>query len=193
MDGIKRAIDVALAAPILLIISPLLLVAAIAIRLTSPGPAIFSQQRVGRDEVPFRCHKLRTMAVGTPSLPTHEAPSSSITPLGRSLRRFKIDEFPQLWNVLKGEMSLVGPRPCLPSQALLIEHRRRRGVFSLRPGITGLAQARKIDMSAPVLLADVDAEYLRDRSTFVDMLILASTVTGGLIAVDRSSRHRAGK
>lgn len=183
MDGFKRAIDIAIALPVLLIVSPVLLFAAIVIRLTSPGPAIFSQLRVGRDTKPFLCLKLRTMNAGTPSLPTHETPISSITSVGRSLRRFKIDEFPQLWNVIKGEMSLVGPRPCLPSQAALIEHRRQRGIFSLRPGVTGLAQVRKIDMSDPARCAETDLIYLKNRSLLIDILILKSTFTGGDISI----------
>ncbi|TIS62136.1 MAG: sugar transferase, partial [Mesorhizobium sp.] len=103
----------------LTVTSPVVLVAMLAIRATSPGPAIFSQPRVGRDGALFACHKLRTMQRDTPSLPTHEAPAGSVTAVGKLLRRTKIDELPQLWNVLKGEMSLVGPRPCLPTQAEL--------------------------------------------------------------------------
>lgn len=183
-DRLKHAIDIAVALPMLVLISPVMLAAMLTIRLTSPGPAIFSQLRVGRDAVPFRCHKLRTMAAGTPSLPTHEAPPAAVTPVGGFLRRFKIDEFPQLWNVLKGEMSLVGPRPCLPSQAELIEHRRRYGVLSLRPGITGLAQARGIDMSDPALCARTDWAYLRNRSVAVDLRILRATFFGGSVPVD---------
>jgi O-antigen biosynthesis protein WbqP len=174
-DGLKRAIDIAIALPVLLAASPFLLAAAIAVRLTSPGPAIFSQTRVGRDGVPFRCYKLRTMYLDAPSVPTHQAPSSAVTPLGKVFRRFKIDEFPQLWNVVRGEMSLVGPRPCLPSQAELIENRAERNVFSLRPGITGLAQVKGIDMSDPVLLAETDALYLRSRSIGMDFRILLRT------------------
>lgn len=181
---LKRAFDIVVALPMLVAVAPVMLAAMLAIRLTSPGPAIFSQLRVGRDGVAFRCRKLRTMAAGTPSLPTHEAPRAAVTPLGRLLRRSKLDEFPQLWNVLKGEMSLVGPRPCLPSQAELIEHRRRYGVLSLRPGITGLAQARGIDMSDPALCARTDWAYLRNRSVAVDLRILRATFFGGSVPVD---------
>ena len=183
-QGLKRAFDIAVALPMLVLISPVMLVAMLAVRLTSPGPAIFSQLRVGRDAVPFRCHKLRTMAAGTPSLPTHEAPPAAVTPVGRLLRRSKLDEFPQLWNVLKGEMSLVGPRPCLPTQTELIEHRRHQGVLALRPGITGLAQARGIDMSDPALCAHTDWVYLRNRSAMLDLRILRATFFGGSVRVD---------
>ena len=136
----KRAIDFLACALVLLFCWPVLLIIIAAIRLQSPGPAIFAQLRVGKGERPFTCYKLRTMYSGTANLPTHEVKASSVTPLGEHLRRFKIDELPQLWNVLTGDMSLVGPRPCLPSQTDLVEARRKLGVFDVRPGITGLAQ-----------------------------------------------------
>ncbi|WP_281036003.1 MULTISPECIES: sugar transferase [unclassified Mesorhizobium] len=172
----KRAFDVIVAAVMLVLTSPVLLVAMLAIRLTSSGPAIFSQPRVGRGGVPFACHKLRTMYAGTPSLPTHEAPSSSVTAAGKFLRRTKIDELPQLWNVLRGEMSLVGPRPCLPAQTELIERRRQLGVLAALPGITGLAQIRGIDMSDPKLCAETDAAYLQAASIGLDVKILLGTL-----------------
>lgn len=172
----KRAIDLAIAAPLLVLTLPVILLAAMLVRLTSPGGALLSQIRVGKDTVPFECLKLRTMYAGTPSLPTHSVGAAAITPLGRVLRRFKLDELPQLWNVLAGEMSLVGPRPCLPGQHELIECRQRLGVYALRPGISGLAQIRGIDMSDPVACAEADAEYLRTRSILGDVSILWRTV-----------------
>ncbi|RUX61049.1 sugar transferase, partial [Mesorhizobium sp. M7A.F.Ca.US.014.04.1.1] len=116
------------------------------------------------------------MYVGTPSLPSHEAPADSVTSVGKVLRKFKLDELPQFWNVLKGEMSLVGPRPCLPTQTELIECRRRLGVLAALPGITGLAQIRGIDMSNPELLAQTDAAYLRTASFWLDLRILFGTL-----------------
>lgn len=178
MIFVKRAMDIAIAAPLLVVASPFLLLAGLCVALTSPGPALFAQFRLGRGEVPFRCYKLRTMLAQTPALPTHEAPAGAVTPVGRTLRRFKVDEFPQLWNVLRGDMSLVGPRPCLPSQSELIGHRRERGVFSIRPGITGLAQMRRIDMSDPALCARTDAEYLERMSLRLDLAILVRTACG---------------
>lgn len=175
----KRGIDLALSAVGLLVAAPFVLAAMLAVRFSSPGPALFAQVRVGRDGALFKCLKLRTMYVGTPSVPTHQAAPASVTPLGRHLRRFKIDELPQLWNVLAGEMSLVGPRPCLPTQSLLIDERRRLGVFALRPGVTGLAQVRGIDMSDPARLAQVDAEYLRRASLRLDLLLLIRTFVRG--------------
>jgi O-antigen biosynthesis protein WbqP len=176
MKAAKQIFDLAGAALLLVATSPVLVLAVLAIRASSRGPAIFSQTRVGRNGRLFRCHKLRTMYVGTPSLPSHEAPANSVTSVGRVLRKFKLDELPQFWNVLKGEMSLVGPRPCLPTQTELIECRRRLGVLAALPGITGLAQIRGIDMSNPKLLAETDATYLRTASFWLDLRILLGTL-----------------
>lgn len=181
----KRAFDFLGSALGLFIVWPVILVLIIAVRRGSPGPGIFSQDRVGWREKPFRCHKLRTMSWGSPSVPTHEALASSVTPFGRFLRKTKLDELPQLWNVLCGEMSFVGPRPCLPSQAALIDERGRRGVFELRPGITGLAQVQGIDMSDPVKLAETDAIYLTSRSIWLDMRIILRTLFGTAAFGDR--------
>lgn len=140
---------------------PILLIVAFLIRWDSPGPAIFRQQRVGAGEKPFICYKLRTMAQDSPTAGSHEVSPSYITPFGRWLRRLKIDELPQLWNVLRGEMSLVGPRPCLPSQTELIIARRVHGVYDVPPGVTGPAQVKGLDMSTPVELALEDAVWAR--------------------------------
>jgi O-antigen biosynthesis protein WbqP len=182
----KRPLDVVASVLGLLVLSPVVLIALLAIRWTSSGPGIFSQVRVGRNGMPFRCHKLRTMYVGTASVPTHEVSVSRITPIGRFLRRTKLDELPQLWNVVKGEMSLVGPRPCLPEQTVLVEERRRRGVAALRPGITGLAQLRGIDMADPAKLAEIDAEYLAAASLPADLEILIGTLINGEARGDRA-------
>lgn len=124
------------------------------------GSPVFRQTRVGRNKKPFTLVKFRTMRPNTASVATHLADASAITPLGSFLRKTKLDELPQLWNVLKGEMSLVGPRPCLFNQEDLIQERAQRGVFATRPGITGLAQVQGIDMSTPKLLAETDARML---------------------------------
>jgi O-antigen biosynthesis protein WbqP len=131
------------------------------------------------------------MYSGTANLPTHEVKASSVTALGEHLRRFKIDELPQLWNVLVGDMSLVGPRPCMPSQAELVEARRRRGVFAVRPGITGLAQVRGIDMSDANRLAEVDAEYVRSQSLQGDLRLIIATLRGQGVGVDQVVRHNS--
>lgn len=171
----KRLLDLAIAIPAFIVAVPVVLAAAAAIRATSSGPALYVQPRVGRGGAVFRCYKLRTMYRDTPSVPTHEAQPNAVTPVGGFLRRSKLDELPQLWNVLKGEMSLVGPRPCLPEQEALIHHRRRHGVLAAIPGITGLAQLRGIDMSKPELCAETDAEYLRRWSVRLDLELLART------------------
>jgi len=176
---LKRSLDLAIALPGLFVALPLILVAGAVIRATSEGPAILDQIRVGRGGTPFRCFKLRTMYAGTPAVPTHEARQSAVTPVGRFLRRTKLDELPQLWNVLKGDMSLVGPRPCLPTQDELIHHRARLGVLEALPGITGLAQVRGIDMSQPALLAETDAEYLKAWSLRLDLELMLRTVWRG--------------
>ena len=184
----KRAFDFTACALFLLISWPVLLVIAIAIRLQSPGGAIFAQVRVGKGGHPFTCYKFRTMRAGTANVPTHQVEASSVTALGEYLRRFKVDEIPQLYNVLAGEMSLVGPRPCLPSQAALVEARKRLGVLTVLPGITGLAQSRGIDMSDPKRLAEVDAEYIRSQSFAVDLKLIWSTLRGHGVGVDRVVR-----
>ena len=175
----KRLLDLSLAIPAIVITSPIVAISAALIRATSPGPALFVQTRVGKEGKPFRCYKLRTMFTDSPSVPTHEARPSYVTPVGRFLRNTKLDELPQLWNVIKGEMSLVGPRPCLPEQAELILHRRRLGVFRLEPGITGLAQIRGIDMSDPLRCAEADADYLNNWSLRLDLALLFRTLWRG--------------
>ena len=143
----------------LLLLSPVLLLLWV-IGWLDTGSPLFLQTRVGRHQKPFVLVKFRTMKPDTASVATHLADVSAITPLGAFLRRTKLDELPQLWNVLKGEMSLVGPRPCLFNQTELIAERAKRDVFVARPGITGLAQVQGIDMSTPELLAETDAQLL---------------------------------
>jgi lipopolysaccharide/colanic/teichoic acid biosynthesis glycosyltransferase len=123
---------------------------------------LFRQERVGRHQKPFILVKFRTMTVDTASVASHLASSASITRLGAFLRKTKLDELPQLWNVLKGEMSLVGPRPGLFNQQELTTERASRGVFDVRPGITGLAQVSNIDMSTPKLLAETDQRMIQE-------------------------------
>ena len=134
------------------------------IGLFDTGSPIFRQERVGWNKKPFTLVKFRTMSKDTASVASHLASSVSITPLGSFLRKTKLDEIPQLWNVLKGEMSLVGPRPNLFNQEELINSRNQLGVYDVRPGITGLAQIKDIDMSTPELLAKTDAEMISTMS-----------------------------
>lgn len=157
---------------------PLVLLAAVLVRLESPGPALFRQERVGRHEKSFVCFKLRTMVQGTRNVGTHDLSAASVTRVGRWLRRLKIDELPQLWNVLLGEMSLVGPRPCLPTQSRLVEERRVRGVYDVRPGITGRAQVIGLDMSTPVELSEEDAIWARRPNLGDYLRLVLLTVLG---------------
>lgn len=154
---------------------PVLLVIYI-IGLFDTGSPLFLQERVGRNKKPFILVKFRTMKVDTASVASHLASSSSITKLGGFLRKTKLDELPQLWNVLKGEMSLVGPRPNLFNQEELIAERDALGVYEVRPGITGLAQVNEIDMSTPKLLAETDQQMiqslnLRDYFRYIFMTV----------------------
>ena len=126
------------------------------------GSPIFRQERVGKGKRAFRLMKFRSMHVNAPSVATHLASASSITRFGSFLRKSKLDVLPQLWNVLVGDMSLVGPRPNLFNQEELIHERDLRGVYSVRPGITGLAQINKIDMSTPKVLAEADARMIEE-------------------------------
>jgi O-antigen biosynthesis protein WbqP len=154
-----RFLDIILSATGVAISSPLILVLLL-MGLFDTGLPVFRQTRVGRNKKPFALVKFRTMRPNTASVATHLADASAVTPLGSFLRKTKLDELPQLWNVLKGDMSLVGPRPCLYNQEELIQERDKRGVFIARPGITGLAQVSQIDMSTPELLAETDARML---------------------------------
>jgi len=146
--------------------------------LVDTGSPLFRQKRVGRGKRPFTLVKFRTMKVGTASVATHLANIASVTPFGSFLRKTKLDELPQLWNVLKGEMSLVGPRPCLFSQEELIHEREIRGVLEVSPGITGLAQVQGIDMSTPQLLAETDQLMLQSFTVGSYFRYLLQTVIG---------------
>ena len=174
----KRGLDVGLAGAGLVLASPLLLLTAIAIRFDSPGAALFRQRRIGRDSREFIIFKFRTMQVGTPDLASHlMGPGSSrLTRIGGFLRRSSVDELPQLWNVLAGDMSLVGPRPALHNQDDLIALRREAGVDALRPGLSGWAQVHGRDELTVADKVRFDREYL-DRASFgLDLRILVRTV-----------------
>lgn len=156
---------------------PILLILTI-IGIFDTGSPIFQQVRMGRDKKPFTLFKFRTMAIDTASVASHLASPASITPFGSLLRRTKLDELPQLWNVLRGDMSLVGPRPCLFNQHELIVEREKRLVFKARPGITGLAQVNDIDMSMPELLAKTDAKMIAAISLSDYFKYIFMTVAG---------------
>ena len=161
----------------LVLLSPILIVLVI-IGYFDTGSPIFRQERVGKSMKPFRLMKFRSMHVNAPSVATHLVSASSITSFGSFLRKSKLDELPQLWNVLLGDMSLVGPRPNLFNQEELINERDSRGVYSVRPGITGLAQINKIDMSTPQLLAETDGKMIQELNTLGYFKYIFLTVFG---------------
>lgn len=172
-----RFLDVVFSLIGLILGAPLLALLLLGGWIDTRSPLLF-QRRVGRFEEPFVLVKFRTMKPNAAWLPTHLVDSSAVTPYGRLLRRFKLDELPQLWNVLKGEMSLVGPRPSLESQLEVIHARRTMDVFSHRPGITGLAQTQGIDMSEPQRLAEADAEMLRVLIVKTYLSLIFATLSG---------------
>ena len=136
------------------------------IGLIENGSPLFIQKRIGYKQKLFTLIKFRTMRKNTKSLATHLVSNSMITPFGHLLRNTKLDEIPQLLNVLTGDMSFVGPRPCLPSQKKLISERKKRGVFSNKPGITGLAQVSRINMKTPTTLAKTDSKMIKNMSIY---------------------------
>jgi lipopolysaccharide/colanic/teichoic acid biosynthesis glycosyltransferase len=170
LDFILAFIGLFFALPILIVVT--------LIGYFDTGSPIFIQQRVGRNKKPFNLIKYRTMSVDTKSVASHLASSASITKLGSLLRKTKIDELPQLINVLKGEMSFVGPRPNLFNQEELIHERDSRGVYGVLPGITGLAQVNNIDMSTPELLAKTDKKMIETLTISRYFKYIIQTATG---------------
>jgi O-antigen biosynthesis protein WbqP len=174
----KRLLDVACALLIGVLLLLPLVVLAVMVRLTSPGPALYWSDRVGQNNRIFRMPKFRSMRIDTPAVATHllPDPDACLTPIGSFLRKSSLDEVPQLWSVLTGDMSLVGPRPALFNQDDLIELRTRHGVHRLMPGITGWAQINGRDeLPIPQKVA-LDVEYLQKRSFLFDLRILFLTV-----------------
>jgi O-antigen biosynthesis protein WbqP len=172
-----RVIDILLAFLGLIFAFPIFIIIYI-IGLFDTGFPVFKQERVGRNKKPFILIKFRTMSVETKSVASHLASSASITKLGHFLRRTKIDELPQLWNVLTGDMSLVGPRPGLFNQKELTAVRDELGIYSVRPGITGEGQVNDIDMSTPVLLAEIDAKMISELNLKNYFKFILQTVKG---------------
>jgi O-antigen biosynthesis protein WbqP len=172
-----RLLDIVLSFIGLVFLLPIFLVIVL-IGWVIKSPLLFFQVRVGHHQKHFTIVKFRTMKIDTPSLPTHLVDSSATNGLGHFLRRMKIDEFPQLWNVFIGEMSIVGPRPCLPNQIHLIRLRFDSGIFEVRPGITGLSQISGIDMSTPDLLVEMDLKMIRTLTTRAYLKYIFMTLTG---------------
>lgn len=171
--ALKRAVDLAIAATLLVVLSPVLLITALAVRMDSPGPALFRQRRIGRGSGEFAILKFRTMTVGTPDVATHlmTPGTNRVTRLGRFLRRSSLDELPQLWNVVRGDMSLIGPRPALFNQHDLIAMRQSAEVDALRPGVTGWAQVNGRDEIPMRDKVAFDRYYLEHVSPGLDLVV----------------------
>ena len=174
----KRVFDIFLGCLGALILFVPVLLMAIAVRLTSKGPALYWSNRVGRNNVIFKMPKFRSMRVGTPAVATHllADASSHLTPIGSFLRKSSLDELPQLWSILAGDMSFVGPRPALFNQQDLIELRTEQGVHALVPGLTGWAQINGRDELPIPEKVELDVQYLQCRSLWFDICILWKTV-----------------
>ena len=172
-----RTLDFLLASLAFLIFSPILVLIFLIIYFENKSP-LFFQKRVGKNMNQFTLIKFRTMSKGTKSCATHLVDNSKITKLGKLLRKTKLDELPQLLNVIKGDMSLVGPRPCLPSQFELIEIRKTYNIYDYLPGITGLAQINGIDMSNPILLSQIDSKMMKNLNFNKYFYYLISTFLG---------------
>jgi O-antigen biosynthesis protein WbqP len=177
VDCTKRVVDFILALTLGILLLPLLLVIGVLIKLTSDGPVIYWSDRVGRGNKIFRMPKFRTMSIDAPQLPTHllSDPSTYLTSIGRLLRRTSLDELPQLFSILWGSMSFVGPRPALFNQDDLIALRAEKGVQELLPGLTGWAQVNGRDELPIPVKVQFDYEYLQRRSLKFDLIILCMT------------------
>ncbi|WP_394792132.1 sugar transferase [Rhodoferax sp.] len=173
----KRAFDLLLALLALCVLALPLLLVALAVRLTSPGPILYWSNRVGKNNSIFSMPKFRSMRIGTPAVATHllANPDSYLTPIGSFLRKSSLDELPQLWSILKGDMGFVGPRPALFNQHDLVALRTERGVHTLVPGLTGWAQIHGRDELPIPAKVELDAYYLQHQSFWMDLQILAKT------------------
>ncbi|WP_273401537.1 sugar transferase [Traorella massiliensis] len=182
-NGLKRVLDFILSLAGLILLSPVLLIIALIIKLTSPGPVFFKQKRVGKNKTYFNILKFRTMRTDTPKdTPTHllANPDQYITPIGKVLRKTSLDELPQIINILKGDMSIIGPRPALWNQYDLIEERDRYGANDILPGLTGWAQINGRDELEIDVKARLDGEYVERISFLFDCKCFFGTITSVL-------------
>ena len=174
---IKRLADFAISLISVILLLPLAIAVALVVKLTSEGDALFWSDRIGKDNKIFKMPKFRTMKIETPAVATHmlENPASHLTPVGGFMRKTSLDEIPQLWSVLIGDMSLVGPRPALYNQHDLREARTELGIHTLRPGVTGWAQINGRDALSIDDKVTFDAEYLEGKSLLFDLTIFIKT------------------
>lgn len=170
-----RVLDLSIALFLLIVLSPLLLILFLLGWVDTKSP-LFSQTRYGKNKKLITVVKFRSMKINAPNISTELIDSEYITSYGKIIRKAKLDELPQLWSVLRGDMSLVGPRPCLPSQEAVIKERERLGVFNVKPGITGLAQVLEVDMSNPKLVVALDQKMIKHLSIKNYFFILLSTL-----------------
>lgn len=180
---IKRILGMILSLLGIIVLSPILLILAMIIKLTSPGPVLFKQKRVGKDNKLFFIYKFRSMRTDTPKdMPTHllENPEQYITKIGKFMRKTSLDELPQLFNILKGDMAVIGPRPSLPNQYDLNELRDKNGASSIKPGLTGLAQISGRDELEIDIKAALDGEYVKKMSFLFDCKCFIGTITSVL-------------
>ena len=173
----KRLFDFLMSLIAIIILSPVILIVALAVKFTSPGPILFKQRRIGKDNIEFEIYKFRTMRVDTPNVPTHllENPKQWITPIGKFLRKTSLDELPQLFNILKGDMSFVGPRPPIPREVeLYTAYQLQR--LSVKPGLTCYWQVsgrNNIDFDEWV---ELDLKYIKERNTWIDIKLILLTI-----------------
>jgi len=172
---LKRAFDITVAAGSLILFSPLMAVVAILIKLEDGGPVFFRQKRTGKGGREFEFLKFRSMPVDAANLPSVDAGAIKVTRIGRFIRRTNIDELPQLFNVLRGEMSIVGPRPAIQSQTALLSLRKEHGADNCTPGLTGLAQVNAYDGMPETEKASLDGEYAAGVSFVKDLKIIGRT------------------
>lgn len=180
---IKRALDFVLSFLGIIVLSPILLILAIIIKVTSPGPVLFKQERMGENNKHFKIYKFRSMRIDTPKdVPTHmlQNPDQYITKIGKFMRKTSLDELPQLFNILKGEMAVIGPRPSLPNQYDLNVLRDQNGASSIKPGLTGLAQISGRDELEIDIKARLDGEYVNKMSFIFDCKCFIGTITSVL-------------
>ena len=177
--AIKVGVDMSFALTVIIIFFWLLISISLLVKLTSRGPILFTQDRVGERGRIFKMFKFRTMKIGTKNVGTHRLDEKSVTSFGKILRITKLDELPQVINILFGQMSLIGPRPGMPTQKSLYRERKKRGVYTVKPGISGYSQLNNIDMSAPVKIAEWDQRYIAMRSIIFEFKLLLYTFTAG--------------